>query len=169
MVATTMQTEASMEPPARSAQQRKLDTLARLENDIDCWVSTAEPVTGTPYLVPLSFHWYEGKLLIATPVDSPTSRNLQSTTKVRIALGPTRDVVLIEATLDAVLPAVDIAGPLGDAYAERTGWDPRRAPGYAFFWLRLEKLQAWREVNELAGRDLMRDGQWISAISNASG
>jgi Pyridoxamine 5'-phosphate oxidase len=144
----------------RSARQRKLDTLDRLENDVDCWVSTADPATGTPYLVPLSFHWYEGRLLIATPLDSPTSRNLQSTGKVRIGLGPTRDVVLIEATLDRVLPTVDIPAAIGDAYAERTGWDPRRSPGYAFFWIRPEKLQAWREVDELTGRQLMRDGRW---------
>jgi hypothetical protein len=145
---------------ARSARQRKLDTLGRLENDVDCWVSTADPATGTPYLVPLSFHWYEGRLLIATPLDSPTSRNLQSTGKARIALGPTRDVVLIEATLEAVLPTADIPAAIGDAYTERGGWDPRRSPGYAFFWIRPVKLQAWREVNELAGRELMRDGRW---------
>jgi len=149
-----------MEPPARSATQRKLDTLSRLENDIDCWVSTADPATGTPYLVPLSFLWYEGRLLIATPVDSPTGRNLQSTKKVRIGLGPTRDVALIDATVAAVLPTVDIPGPIGDRYAQRSGWDPRHSPGYAFFWLRPERLQAWREVNELAGRELMRDGRW---------
>ena len=149
-----------MEPPARSARQRKLDTLSRLENDIDCWVSTADPATGTPYLVPLSFLWYEGRLLIATPADSPTGRNLQSTKKVRIGLGPTRDVVLIEATVDQVLPTVDIPGPIGDRYAEQSGWDPRRSPGYAFFWIRPERLQAWREVGELTGRELMRDGRW---------
>jgi hypothetical protein len=146
--------------PARSARQRQLDTLGRLENDIDCWVSTADPATGTPYLVPLSFHWYEGRLLIATPVGSPTGRNLRSTKKVRIGLGPTRDVVLIEASVDEVLPTVDIPGPIGDRYAERSGWDPRHSPGYAFFWIRPERLQAWREVDELTGRELMRDGRW---------
>lgn len=150
-----------MNPSARSAQQRKRDTLARLEHDVDCWVSTADPATGTPHLVPLSFHWYDGRLLIATPLTSATSHNLQTTMKARIGLAPTRDVVLIEVLLDGSLPTVDIPGPVGDEYAERTGWDPRRSPGYAFFWLRPDRLQAWREVNELAGRDLMRDGRWI--------
>ena len=149
-----------MEPLARSARQRKLDTLSRLENDIDCWVSTADPETATPYLVPLSFHWYEGRLLVATPDASPTGRNLRETKKARIGLGPTRDVVLIEATVDEVLPTVDIPGPVGDRYAERTGWDPRRSAGYAFFWIRPDRLLAWREVNELTGRELMRDGRW---------
>jgi hypothetical protein len=150
-----------MYEPARSAQQRRQDTLARLENDVDCWVSTADPATGTPYLVPLSFLWYEGRFLLATPLKSPTSQNLQSTGKARIGLGRTRDVILIEATLAAVVPTVDIAAEVGDPYAARAGWDPRPAPGYAYFWIQPEKVQAWREVNELAGRDLMRAGQWI--------
>jgi hypothetical protein len=27
--------------------------------------------------------------------------------------------------------------------------------------LRPERIQAWRESNELAGRQLMRDGEWL--------
>ena len=42
-----------MPPPARPPQQRKQDTLDRLERDVDAWVATADPGTGTPYLVPL--------------------------------------------------------------------------------------------------------------------
>ena len=44
-----------MTPPARTAQQREADTLRRLSGDVDTWVATADPATGTPYLVPLSF------------------------------------------------------------------------------------------------------------------
>ena len=149
-----------MYEPARSAQQRKQDTLARLEKEIDGWVSTADPATGAPYLVPLSFLWYEGRLLIATLLNSPTSQNLQSTKKVRIGIGPTRDLILIEATLQTVVPTVDIPAEVGDAYAAKTGWDPRRSTGYAYLWIQPDRLQAWREVNELAGRALMRAGQW---------
>jgi NADPH-dependent FMN reductase len=28
--------------------------------------------------------------------------------------------------------------------------------------LRPRRIQAWREENELAGRDLMRDGRWLA-------
>jgi hypothetical protein len=146
--------------PARSAKQRKQDALARLENDVDGWVSTADPATGTPYLVPLSFLWYEGRLLIATPLSSATSRNLQSSGRVRIGIGPTRDLILIEATLQAVVPTVDIPAEVADAYAAKAGWDPRRSDGCAYFWIQPDRVQAWREVNELTGRDLMRAGQW---------
>jgi hypothetical protein len=46
-----------MTPPPRTRQQRKRDTLHRLEHDVDAWVAAANPATGTPYLVPLSFLW----------------------------------------------------------------------------------------------------------------
>jgi len=36
-----------MIPPARSPQQRKADTLRRLEQDTDAWVATADPDSGT--------------------------------------------------------------------------------------------------------------------------
>jgi hypothetical protein len=42
-----------MEPP-RSAQQRKSDTLSRLDSDIDAWVATGD-TSGDGYLVPQSF------------------------------------------------------------------------------------------------------------------
>jgi len=32
-----------------------VDTLNRLERDVDAWVATADPENGTPYMVPLSF------------------------------------------------------------------------------------------------------------------
>ena len=56
-----------MTPPPRSPQQRRRDTLDRLERDVDAWVATAGAADGTPYLVPLSFLWDGATLLIATP------------------------------------------------------------------------------------------------------
>jgi Pyridoxamine 5'-phosphate oxidase len=85
-----------MPPPARAPQQRRQDALDRLERDVDAWVATADPVSGTPYLVPLSFLWDGATLLVATPASSPTSRNLRATGKVRLGIGPARDLVLIE-------------------------------------------------------------------------
>lgn len=40
-----------MTAPPRPLEQRKKDTLHRLDHDVDAWVATADPV-GTPYLVP---------------------------------------------------------------------------------------------------------------------
>ena len=144
----------------RSPAQRRQDTLARLERDVDAWVATADAAGGTPYLVPLSFLWDGGTLLLATPSASPTSRNLHATGKVRLGIGPTRDLVLIEGTVDEVLPAAEVPGDLGDAFAAKTGFDPRQLSGYRYFRIQPQRLQAWREANELEGRELMAGGQW---------
>jgi hypothetical protein len=149
-------------PPARTAEQRRADTLRRLENDVDAWVATADPRAGTPYLVPLSFLWDGSAVLIATLAGSPTGRNLRATGKVRLGFGPTRDLVLIEGTVEAETAAAEIGDETGDAFAVKTGFDPRELDGYAYFRIRPQRLQAWREVNELAGRDLISGGDWVT-------
>jgi hypothetical protein len=147
--------------PARTSLQRKHDALQRLEHDVDAWVATADPETGTPYLVPLSFLWVGSTVLISTPTASPTGRNLLATGKVRLGIGPTRDLVLIEGTARALSPT-EITDEIGDAFAVKTGFDPRTlATPYTYFRIHLQRLQAWREANELNDRDLMRDGQWL--------
>jgi nitroimidazol reductase NimA-like FMN-containing flavoprotein (pyridoxamine 5'-phosphate oxidase superfamily) len=147
--------------PARSAGQRKQDALNRLAHDVDAWVATADPESGMPYLIPLSYLWDGDSFLISTPSSSPTSRNLQATGKVRLGIGPTRDVVLIAGTAKA-LSASEISDETGDAFAAKTGFDPRQlTTPYTYFRIYPQRLQAWREANELEGRELMRDGQWI--------
>jgi hypothetical protein len=143
----------------RTPQQRRRDTLNRLQHDVDAWVATSSD--GVPYLVPLSFLWDGETLLIATPAASPTARNLQATGRVRVGVGPTRDVVLMEGTAQA-LAAADLSDDTGDAFAEKTGFDPRRhSEPYLYFRILPQRVQAWREANELDGRDLVRDGRWI--------
>ncbi|WP_203911986.1 pyridoxamine 5'-phosphate oxidase family protein [Rhizocola hellebori] len=146
--------------PARSAQQRKTDTLARLENEVDAWVATADPATGLPYLVPLSFLWEGGSLYFSTAASNPTARNLEATGQARIGVGLTRDVVLIEGAVQ-VLASSEISLELGDAFAAKTGFDPRTLRArYLYFRVTPVSIQAWREVNELAERNIMLAGQW---------
>jgi Pyridoxamine 5'-phosphate oxidase len=149
-----------MTPPPRTPSQRKKDALYRLEHDIDAWVATAD-AEGTPYLVPLSFLWDGSTLLIATPSTSPTSRNLQAIGRVRVGIGPTRDVVLIEGSVHA-LRTSEISDEVADAFAIKTGFDPRKlTTSYQYFRIHPVRLQAWREDNELEDRELMRGGRWI--------
>lgn len=153
-----------MTPPAvRSAQQRKLDTLHRLENDVDAWVATAGAGGGAPYLVPLSFLWDGATLLVATPEASPTGRNLRETGRVRLGIGETRDVVVVEGTVETVPPA-ELPEEEAEVFAAKTRFDPRRlAAPYLYFRIRPRRVQAWREADELDGRELMRDGEWLVA------
>ena len=144
----------------RDPQTRKADTLAMLATPaIDVWVASAS-AAGEAHLVPLSLAWVDERAVIAVPETSVTARNLTATGRARLAVGPTRDVVMIDAVLDRAA-GVDDDAALGDAYAAQADWDPRGDSGYVFLVLRPVRLQAWREANEIAGRTLMRDGAWI--------
>lgn len=146
-------------PPPRTAAERKRDTLARLATDVDAWVATTGP-DGDAYLVPLSFLWDGATLTFATPERSPTGRNLRTARHTRIGIGPTRDVVMVDGTVEAfTLETVPVA--LADAFAVQM-WEVRDEPArYGYFRVTPQRIQAWREENELAGRDLMRDGRWL--------
>lgn len=146
--------------PPRTTQQRKHDTLARLDQDIDAWVATADP-RGNAYLVPLSYLWDGTTLVMATPEASPTGRNLRDSGRARVGIGPTRDVVLIDGTVEA-FTLETVPTELAEAFAAKH-WDAREErTRYAYFRITPQRIQAWREANELAGRDLMRDGRWLA-------
>jgi Pyridoxamine 5'-phosphate oxidase len=144
----------------RSRARRRSDTEDRLTHDVDIWVASAS-AEGAPYLVPLSFDWDGEALLVATPTDSPTGRNLAATRVARLGLGSTRDVSMIEGDVE-VLEIDALPRERGDRFAARTGFDPRaEATPYRWFRISPRRVQAWREVNELPDRELMRDGRWL--------
>ena len=110
--------------------------------------------------MPLSFDWDGESLLIATPSDSPTGRNLAATRTVRLGLGQTRDVTMIDGEVE-VLEIDALPQERGDRFADRTGFDPRAlTTPYRWFRIAPRRIQAWREVDELSGRELMRGGSW---------
>jgi hypothetical protein len=147
----------SSEP--RDGRVRKADALATLATPaIDAWVSSAS-AAGEAHLVPLSLAWVDERVVLAVSGASLTARNLTASGRARLAVGPTRDVVMIDAVLDRAI-GVDDDEALGDAYAAQADWDPRGAVGYLFLVLRPVRVQAWREADEIAGRTLMRDGRW---------
>jgi Pyridoxamine 5'-phosphate oxidase len=150
-----------MSADPRSRAERRRDTEHRLTHDIDVWVASAS-ADGSPYLVPLSFDWDGVALLVATPTDSPTGRKLAATRTVRLGLGHTRGVSMIEGAVE-VLEIDVLPHERGDRFAARTGFDPRAlATPYRWFRISPRRIQAWREENELSGRELMRDGRWLS-------
>jgi hypothetical protein len=149
-----------MSTDPRTRAERRRDTEHRLTHDIDLWVASAS-ADGAPYLVPLSFDWDGEALLVATPTDSPTGRNLAATGTARAALGHTRDVTMIEGDVE-ILEIGALPQQRGDRFAARSGFDPRTlTTPYRWFRISPRRIQAWREANELPGRDLMRDGGWL--------
>ena len=152
---------ASSQPPARTPAERRRDTERRLEHDIDLWVATAS-ADGIAHLVPLSFHWDGDTILLATDPTSPTGRNLETTGSVRLGLGLVRDVTMIDGEVEPLrldeLPAERAA-----AFAARAGFDPRASTGrMRWYRVRPRDIQAWREVDELADRQLMLQGRWLA-------
>jgi hypothetical protein len=148
-----------MSSAPRSRSQRRSDVLEKLRTDVDLWVASAD-AAGEAYLVPLSFYWDGSAIVIATPCSSRTARNLLRAGWARVALGPTRDVVIVEGPVEKLRIADDPA--LGGAHARATGFDAREEPEeYCYLRITPRTVLAWRESNELAQRRLMRDGEWL--------
>lgn len=80
----------------------------------------------------------------------------------RLALGPTRDVVIIEGTLEFIASDAD-ASLVAEAHTAAAGFDARQAQRqYVYIRLTPGRIEAWREANELAGRVVMADGRWLA-------
>jgi hypothetical protein len=70
---------------------------------------------------------------------------------------------MIDADLEQVYSLDEVPADLARGYATQADWDPRESGGQMrFLVLRPRRIQAWREADELAGRTLMRDGEWIT-------
>ncbi|MGN9891122.1 pyridoxamine 5'-phosphate oxidase family protein [Micromonospora sp. L31] len=146
--------------PPRGLEERLRDTRAKLDSEVDLWAATSGSPGGV-HLIPLSYLWDGTAFVISTSRASVTGRNLLADGRVRLSLGPTRDVVIVDGTAEPVAIA-DLGQQAGDAFAARTGFDPRELDEpYQYFRIRPRRIQAWREVNEMRGRVLMRDGRWL--------
>jgi hypothetical protein len=151
----------------RTREQRKADTLAKLTaRATDVWVATAGTDAdrhASSHMVPLSLAWIGERVVLATEADSVTARNLASHRHARLGIGPTRDVVMVDAELERVYGLDEVPADVASGYAAQADWDPRESGDrMRFLVLRPLRIQAWREVNELPGRTLMRDGAWVT-------
>ena len=143
----------------RSAAERKADTLALLASEKDVWVATAG-ADGRAHLVPLSLWWDGESATVTTTANSPTTRNATASGQARLAVGTTRDVVVIDTSVE-VVPTAAAPPEVRTGFVARCGWDPEDNDG-EWVYLRLcpQRVQAWREADEIGGRTLMRDGRW---------
>lgn len=143
----------------RPVSRRIADSNDVLRRETTAWVATSGP--GGPHLVPLVFHYDGDVLTFATFADSATARNASTNDRVRVAVGHPYDVVMIDGTVQIVEPR-HIDRDVGDAHASllHGGPDPRSVPGLLYLQLRPSRIQAWRNVPELEGRTIMRDGLW---------
>jgi hypothetical protein len=146
----------------RSAQQRKSDAIEKLNKDPDVWVATADD-RGIAHLVPLSLCWHDGMVVVAVEANSRTARNASGSGQARLALGPTRDVVMIDAQAASVVAREDAGPAITGAYRERTGWEPGSDGGdWVYVLFKPARIQVWREVDEIPGRTVMAHGTWLA-------
>jgi hypothetical protein len=149
-------------PSARSPSERKRDVLARLnQENADGWVASAS-ADGHAHLVPLSYAWDGEHIILAAEDSSVTVRNIERGGMARVALGHTRDVVMIDAQLDDIVDVGAAPESVAARYGSQADWDPRPlGEPYVYVLLGPRRVQAWRDANEIAGRTLMRDGVWL--------
>ncbi len=101
----------------RTAEARKADVLAKLSaRGTDVWVASASLSGGArhAHLVPLSLAWIEERVVLALKADSPTALNITERRAARLALGPTRDVVIIDALLEQSIAVERARRALGE-------------------------------------------------------
>jgi hypothetical protein len=145
----------------RSSAQRKADATEKLATDQDVWVATAD-ARGIAHLVPLSLCWHDGMVIVAVEATSRTARNAATSAQARLALGPTRDVVMIDARA-SVVARQEAGRAVASGYRERTGWEPGSDGGdWVYVLLEPVRIQVWRDVDEIAGRTVMADGAWLA-------
>lgn len=151
-------------PQPRPPAQRKQDALRQLTTRaIDTWVASAGELGRAPHLVPLSLAWVDERVVLAVSAASRTARNITASGRARLGVGPTRDVVLLDVRLERVVPVADPAArDITTRYTAQADWDPSAEGGdYQYLVLRPQRIQAWREADELPGRMLMRNGRWL--------
>lgn len=130
----------------RTGLQRRADVIAKLEaRRADAWVASASE-SGDAHLVPLSLAWDGARVLLATAPGSATAHNIVRSGATRLALGGTRDVVMIDAVLDEAVALEEASSELVETYAKQAEWDPRSTgEAFVFLLLRPRRIQAWRE------------------------
>jgi hypothetical protein len=146
----------------RSVQERKADVLAALDKQRDLWLATADR-KGRPHLIAVSAWWNGSRLVMATSRTTRSARNLESTGVARLAVGSPEDVIVIDAeTVGGATPA-DADPILSKGFTAAVGWDPQTVgAGWVYFTLQPSRIQAYRGYDELAGREVMRDGRWLA-------
>ena len=144
----------------RSAAQRKADVLATLEGQAHAWLATA--AGSVPHVIVTQAVWDGASIVVATRHASRTARNLVASKVGRLAFGDADDAVLVDVELVQSQAAAG-AGDIGATFERAAGWNPGdQGTDWWLFVLRPMRIQAYRGYGEIEGRDVMRDGRWLT-------
>lgn len=144
----------------RSTHERIAHARERLASEANVWIATSSR-QGNPHLVPLSLAWIENRIIVTTPIGTPTASNAGTTRRARAALDGADDVVIIDAAVE-VTALEQAEDALIERYIAAVEWDPRQEQGaWAVLVLSPQRTQAWNGPAEISGRTIMRAGQWL--------
>jgi general stress protein 26 len=143
----------------RTLLERRAAAVERLGSSSNLWLATASDGRG-PHLIPVSYWWDGSRLTTATFENSRTLKNVRVQPKVRVSIGSTGDVLMVDATA-TIVAVTDIDEGAAEGYARAAGNDPRSVPGFTYVQLVPQRMQVWRGSAEFAGRTVMRDGAWL--------
>lgn len=130
-----------------------------LVHERDLWIATSGH-DGAPYLVPLSFSWDGLAITLVSDSASPTFGNLAHRRTARIAIGSTRDVVMMDVELESFVEVKLAEREMLAAYVRQAGWSPDPSGDQVMARVRPLRIQVWREADEIAGRTVMSGGEW---------
>jgi general stress protein 26 len=139
--------------------ERREAAIERLRAGGNFWLATASDGRGA-HLIPASYWWDGSRLTTATFEDSRTLKNVRAQPRVRVSVGSTADVLMIDATA-VVVAVADVDTAAAEGYARASGNDPRSVSGFVYVRLTPERMQVWRGAAEFAGRTVMRGGVWL--------
>jgi general stress protein 26 len=143
----------------RPLLERRAAALEHLRSNANLWLATASDGRG-PHLIPVSYWWDGTCLTTATFENSRTLKNVRAQPRVRVSIGTTGDVLIVDA-IATIVAVTDLDPATAERYAQAAGNDPRSAPGFTYIQLGPERMLVWRGPAEFAGRTVMRHGVWL--------
>lgn len=144
----------------RTVEERKRDVMAVLDGQGQMWLASASE--GRAHVIGVSAWWDGTDLVLATVGGSLTARNLREARTGTLVAGTPDDAVVIDVAMIESMPARD-ADEVATGFSSAMGWDPRDVgEGWEFFRLRPSRIQAFRGYDEIEGRDVMKQGQWLT-------
>jgi hypothetical protein len=147
--------------PLRDVATRKKDVLETLAKNGRFWLGTADP-TGKPHVIAVSAWWESEEFVVATLGSSRTARNIEMNPRVTMATGAFNDAIVIHAQM-IESRAVEDSPDLAKGFKAVMGWEPGEVgPGWIFLRLRPTKIQAFRDYEEIEGRDVMLRSRWLA-------
>jgi hypothetical protein len=143
----------------RSRLERRAAALEHLRSNSNLWFATASDGRG-PHLIPVSYWWDGNRLTTAMFENSRTLKNVRSQPKVRVAIGSTGDVLMIDSTA-TIVSVTEIDPGAAEAYARAAGMTQDRCRvSLTSNWLR-SGCRRGGDPRSFAGRTVMHRGVWL--------